>query len=173
MGLVTFIGSYNLWIAIPLNFILIFVVGYITCSELRCPVYVPFMLQFIFLLGFPVPHRQEGMRLLALVFGAITIMIPQLLINRNRIQKNSVKIFLNLNSLIKEKVNLISKDQDSSVIDGQIHSIFRSLKFLIFDSREKRFFISKTGEASLSLLTALEKINVALSSKKLLSNPLD
>ncbi|MGL5417533.1 MAG: FUSC family protein [Clostridium sp.] len=163
MGLVVFIGGYNLWLAIPLNLILMLVVGYFTCNELRTPTYVPFMLQFVLLVSFPVPHNQEGMRLLALVFGAITIMIPQLLLNRNRVKKNSVKIFININNLIKQKTLLIEKGEDVGAVDEQINGMFRSLKYLIFDSREKNFYISKEGEASLSLVTALEKLNITIS----------
>ncbi|WP_297633094.1 FUSC family protein [uncultured Clostridium sp.] len=163
MGLVVFIGGYNLWLAIPLNFALMIIVGYITCNELRTPTYVPFMLQFVLLIAFPVPHSQEGMRLLALFVGAITIMIPQLLLNRNRVKKNSVKIFLNLNNLIKQKVILLDEEKDISIVQEQINGVLRSFKYLIFDSREKNFYISKEGEASLSLVTALEKLNIALS----------
>ncbi|MGL5647876.1 MAG: FUSC family protein [Clostridium sp.] len=170
MGIVIFIGSYNLWVAIPLNFILMLGVGYITCNELRTPTYVPFMLQFVLLIAFPVPHSQEGMRLLALVFGAITIMIPQLLLNRNRVKKNSVKIFININKSIKQKTLLIKEGKDVGAINEQINGMFRSLKYLIFDSREKNFYISKEGEGSLSLVTALEKLNITLSYPEVVNN---
>lgn len=170
MGLVVFVVGYNLWVAIPLNFILMIAVGYITCNELRTPTYVPFMLQFVLLIAFPVPHSQEGMRLIALFVGAITIMIPQLLLNKNRVKKNSVKIFLNLNKLIKQKVILINEGKDVEIIEEQIAGVLRSFKYLIFDSREKNFYISKEGEASLSLVTALEKLNITLSTQEVIDS---
>ncbi|MGL4739716.1 MAG: FUSC family protein [Sarcina sp.] len=166
-GLVVFFSVQNFWIGIPLLFIMFFVIGYITCSELRKPVYVPFILQFVFLYNFPVPASKEWIRLLALLVGAILIMIPQLFLNRNRIQKNSAKIFIGLNSLMKQKLVLNSQNQDISAIDAQIDGLFRTLKTLIFGSREKNFYISNTGKAALNLLAGLEKLNNSLSMNEL------
>ncbi|MGL5615110.1 MAG: FUSC family protein [Sarcina sp.] len=164
MGIVVFISCHNMWIGIPLNLIMFFIVGYITCSELRKPVYVPFILQFCFLYNTPVPDSQEWLRLLALIAGAFIIMIPQLLFNRNRIAKNSVKMFSGLNQLLKQKSIFICEDKDYSSLDQQIDGILRGLKFLIFGSREKKFYVSKDGEASLNLLAGLEKLNISLTS---------
>ncbi|MGL4451225.1 MAG: FUSC family protein [Sarcina sp.] len=166
-GIVVFISVHNFWLGIPLILIMFFVIGYITCNELRKPVYVPFMLQFVFLYNFPVPASKEWLRLLALLVGAILIMVPQLLINRNRIQKNSAKIFIGLNGLIKQKLILISQNQDTTVVDTQIEDLFRTLKTLIFGSREKRFYISNTGKAALNLLAGLEKLNNSFSMNEL------
>ncbi|MGL5635089.1 MAG: FUSC family protein [Sarcina sp.] len=166
-GFVVFFSTQNFWLGIPLIFIMFFIIGYLTCSELRKPVYVPFMLQFVFLYNFPVPASKEWLRLLALLVGAILIMIPQLLINRNRIQKNSAKIFIGLNSLMKQKLILNSQNQDITAVDAQINDLFRSLKTLIFGSREKNFYISNTGKAALNLLAGLEKLNNSLSMNEL------
>ncbi|MGL4655712.1 MAG: FUSC family protein [Sarcina sp.] len=166
-GIVVFISVHNFWLGIPLILIMFFIIGYITCNELRKPVYVPFILQFVFLYNFPVPTSKEWIRLLALLVGAILIMVPQLFFNRNRIQKNAAKIFIGLNGLMKQKLILISKNQDTKAIDTQIENLFRTLKTLIFGSREKSFFISNTGKAALNLLAGLEKLNNSISMNEL------
>ncbi|MGL5648593.1 MAG: FUSC family protein [Clostridium sp.] len=164
MGIVVFISTHNLLIGIPLNFLMFFAIGYITCNEYRRPVYVPFVLQYIFLYNFPVPDSQEWVRLAALAVGAILIIAPQLIINRNRIHKNSIGIFEGVSQLMRAKIDLMIAGKDYSQIEAQISNLFMVLKTMIFDTRGEQFFISEEGEASLSLLAGLEKFNLSLTS---------
>ncbi|MGL5415404.1 MAG: FUSC family protein [Clostridium sp.] len=165
MGVVVFISTHNLLIGIPLNFLMFFAIGYLTCNEFKRPVYVPFILQFIFLYNFPVPDSKEWIRLVALFAGAVLIMVPQIVTNRNRIRKNSIGIFEGISQMMKVKVDLILEEKDCSGIDDQIRSLFATLKSMIFDTRGKEFYISNEGEASLSLLAGLEKLNSSLTKR--------
>ncbi|MGL5823027.1 MAG: FUSC family protein, partial [Sarcina sp.] len=165
MGIMTSLIVLNPWTGIPLNLILVFGIGLYFCPDLKRPVYVPFILQYIFLICFPVPISGLPVRLGALIVGAIIIMIPQLLINRKKIEKASIKIFLGLSNLIPKRLELTMAGQATQDLDKQIYNMFISLKSIILDGRDRNFYISREGKGSITLLTALE--NVTLESSKL------
>ena len=59
------IVASNLWLGLIINFIVVFIFSYIFTYNLRQPLYVPFGLQYIFLLSTPVSTDRVGLRLLA------------------------------------------------------------------------------------------------------------
>ena len=71
IGLAATIASMNMWIAIPVNFIMMFVLSYSLCYNLKSPVYLPFSLQYLFLLVNPVSDDRLPMRFLSLVVGVL------------------------------------------------------------------------------------------------------
>lgn len=68
IGIGAAIAVRNMWLAIPINFIVVFVFSYIFTYNLRQPLYFPFCMQYLYLLSTPVPFNQLGIRLIALVF---------------------------------------------------------------------------------------------------------
>ncbi|MGL4742008.1 MAG: FUSC family protein [Sarcina sp.] len=171
MGIMTSLIVLNPWTGIPLNLILVFGIGLYFCPDLKRPVYVPFILQYIFLICFPVQISKLPVRLIALVVGAIIIMIPQLLVNRKKIEKASIKIFLGISNLIPKRLELMINGQPTQNLDKQIYNMFISLKSIILDGRDRNFYISREGQGSITLLTALE--NITLESSKLKDIPLE
>lgn len=167
-GIGVFLIGLNIWIAIPINFSLIFFLGYKFCQDLRTPVYVPFMLQYLFLMGAPVTFKEEPKRLLALIVGALIIMVPQLIFNFKKMEKQSDKMCKAIVELLQEKIVAIKKDSDIKEIDIKLENFFNSFKVLILDRKEKNYEISKKGEINLNLLIYLEKINLALHKEKII-----
>ncbi|MGV3027028.1 FUSC family protein [Clostridium thermobutyricum] len=168
-GIGVFLVGLNIWLAIPINFSLIFFLGYKFCQDLRRPVYVPFMLQYLFLIGAPVTFKEEPKRLLALVVGALIIMVPQLIFNLKKMEKQSNKMYKAMVELLQEKITAIKDDNDIQEIDEKLENLFNSFKVLILDRKEKNYEISKKGEINLNLLIYLEKINIALYKEKIVN----
>ena len=54
MGLGTAVADMNIWLAIPINFIVVYAFSYIFTYNLREPLYFPFGLQYVFLISSPV-----------------------------------------------------------------------------------------------------------------------
>ena len=83
MGIGSAIAYNNIWLAIPINFIVVFTFSYIFTYNLREPLYFAFGLQYLFLLSTPVTIDKLGIRFIALICGALIIMLAQILVNRN------------------------------------------------------------------------------------------
>lgn len=166
IGVGTFIATHNLWIAIPVNFIIIFITSYTFGHVLKGPMYIPFSLLYLFLLATPVSIHQMPLRILALVVGAISIMLPQFLINKNKIEKASTKIFAGLIKLLIQKIDLANANNENLEIDNQILQMMKSLKDIIYDKKEKKFYITKEGQKSLDILVSLEKLNYLVDKHK-------
>ncbi|MGL4450029.1 MAG: FUSC family protein [Sarcina sp.] len=167
IGVGSFIVVANMWIAIPINFIIIFAISYNFGHVLKGPMYIPFSLLYLFLLASPVSIHELPTRIIALIVGAISIMLPQFLINKNKIEKVSEKIFASAVKLLISKIEIKEKGQEVVQIDAQLNPMFRNLKNIIFDKKEKQFYITDQGQKSLDILVSLENINTLINENKL------
>lgn len=155
----------NIWLGLLINFIVVFIFSYIFTYNLRQPLYVPFGLQYIFLLATPVPLDRLGIRILALIFAALLIMLVQLLFNKNKLATSGNKILVNICESIENKVCYI---KDKSNDDADISSISASIdefRTIVYDKKESDYYLTKEAKIKLNMSVALEGINTVLHSK--------
>ena len=107
MGIGSYIAANNMWLAIPINFIVVFTFSYIFTYNLREPLYFPFGLQYLFLLSSPVAVDKLVIRFIALICGALIIMLAQLLVNKNKLSTAGNKILVGVCESIENKVKYL------------------------------------------------------------------
>lgn len=159
IGIGSFITTRNIYLAVPINFIIIFCIikkfGYI----LKAPLYLPFVFMYLFLISEPIPFKDLPLRLISLVTGALLIMIAQFIVNKNKIKKVSDKTFSEYINLLIQKIDLINDKSKVEEINLKAFSLVTSLKVIIYERKEKHFYISEDGKVSLNVLVSLEKLN--------------
>lgn len=159
LGVASYIATTNMYIAIPINFGVMFIVGFTLCHNLKNPSYLPYTLQYVFMLSTPIGMDKFAMRMASLVFGAIVIMIVQFISNRGRITKLGDKILVNICLKLNDKIRLIRKDEDTEAIDGEIRGLINSFKKIVYEKRESEFYLTEEGKAKLDILLSLSRIN--------------
>ncbi|MGL5380156.1 FUSC family protein, partial [Clostridium sp.] len=164
IGIATIIASSNMWLAIPVNFISLFLISYHLCHSLRRPMYLPFSLQYLFLLVNPVSGDRVIIRLISLVVGAIFIMLLQVLFNKNRFSKDGNKILKNICDSLLSGIAEIKDDNKSRNIN--ITKLISSFRNMIHDKREEDYYLTEEGQIKLNLSAALEEIAIHLNSVK-------
>ena len=156
------IVASNLWQALIINFIEVFIFSYIFTYNLRQPLYVPFGLQYIFLLSTPVSTDRLGIRLLALISGALIIMLIQLLVNRNKLDTHGNKILVGICESIENKVDCIKDKSDNYDYISNVSSSIDEFRTIIYDKRELDYYLTKEAKIKLNMSVALEGINTVL-----------
>ena len=163
IGIGTEIIVMNVWLGIVLNFILVFIIAYSYCYNLRNPLYVPFLLQYQFLLTKPVPTDEFGMRLIALIVGALIIMLPQILFNRNKLTKSGNKILINVCENILSKIHNLKECEDtnekSKYDNNEVNTKLDKFREMIYDKRDSENYLTEEATVKLSISVALEGIN--------------
>ncbi len=162
MGIITYLASTNMFLAIPLNFISLFFIAYTLCYNLKSPSYIPFTLQYIFILAFPISADQLPKRLLSLAFGALSIMAIQLIANRNRVYKMGNKLLAKSCTSMLQKIRAIKNGESFEKIDNEIISSINEFRKIIYDKRSEHFYITEESRIKLNISLALEKLNVLL-----------
>lgn len=162
IGVATFIASTNMYIAIPINFISIFIMSYLLSFNLKKPMYLPFSLQYLFLLTAPVDISLQPKRLFSLVIGAISIMILQLIFNRNKVTKVGKKLLISICDDILIKINLMKNSKNVSDLAREIQIKLTSFRNIIYEKRDTSFYLTEEGRISLNISMALEKISICL-----------
>lgn len=170
LGIFAHISLLNPWSGIIVNFTALFIVGYTLSYNLRRPVYLPFGLQYMFMLSVPVTNDRLPLRLLSLIIGAVIIMVAQVIVNNNKLKKSSEKIIISICSELQEKVKLLDKHESIDICEEKIDSLISNLKRIIYDSRKDDFHITNEGENVINILFALERINILLSRPKASKN---
>ena len=156
IGIFTYLANLNIWAAIPINFIGIFVIAYTFYYNLKSPVYLPFTLQYMFLLATPITAAELPMRLLSLLVAPIGIMLIQFVVNKNKTTKVGNKLIGNIcNDLIK-KINNNDKKED---INKAIKSNANEFRKIIYDNRKDNFYVTEEGRIKLNIVVILEKLS--------------
>ena len=163
IGIGTEIIVMNVWLGIVLNFILVFIIAYSYCYNLRNPLYVPFLLQYQFLLTKPVPTDEFKIRLIALIVGALIIMLPQILFNRNKLTKSGNKILINVCENILSKIHNLKECEDtnekSKYDNNEVNTKLDKFREMIYDKRDSENYLTEEATVKLSISVALEGIN--------------
>lgn len=107
LGLCSFLAYKSLILGLILNTTVMFIVAYVCSYNLNEGLYIPFGLQYMFMLNTPVDDKKFIIRLAALIFGALFSVTLQYIINR----KNDVSInkFKLENEVFKYKKNFTKK----------------------------------------------------------------
>ena len=159
MGVGSVIASDNMYIGIFINFGIIFLIHYIYNYTLLNPMYLPFALQYLFILSYPVEGQGISIRLVALAVGAILIMLTQLIINRKKITTNGNKIALKMCDLIIEG---LETNENKDNLEEEVKNLNNELKKIIYEKRESNYYLSDEGRNKLALATVLERINIII-----------
>lgn len=162
MGVVTFIASKNAILGIPLNFIFVFIIGYTLCYNLSTPSFVPFNLQYVFMLFATVTIDQLPKRLISLIVGAILIMLSQIAFNKNKIYKQGNSIFSAICTNLIKKIELIEKGKPIKNLDDEIKDGIKKFRKFVYNKREEQFYFTDESKIKLSISLELEKINDAI-----------
>ena len=157
MGVVTFIASKNAILGIPLNFIFVFIIGYTLCYNLSTPSFVPFNLQYVFMLFATVTIDQLPKRLISLIVGAILIMLSQIAFNKNKIYKQGNSIFSAICTNLIKKIELIEKGKPIKNLDDEIKDGIKKFRKFVYNKREEQFYFTDESKIKLAISLELEK----------------
>ena len=156
IGIFTYLANLNIWAAIPINFIGIFVIAYTFYYNLKSPVYLPFTLQYMFLLATPITAAELPMRLLSLLVAPIGIMLIQFVVNKNKTTKVGNKLIGGICDNLIKKINNDDKKED---INKAIKSNANEFRKIIYDNRKDNFYVTEEGRIKLNIVIILEKLS--------------
>ena len=159
MGIGSAIAAYNMWLAIPINFIIVFTFSYIFTYNLREPLYFAFGLQYLFLLSSPVPDDKQVIRFIALICGALIIMLSQILVNKNKLSTAGNKLLVGVCESIENRIkDLKGKSTKSNSIE-HVNSSIDEFRTIVYDKRESNYYLTEEAKVKLNMSVALESIN--------------
>lgn len=161
IGIGASLASSNIYLGILLNFTILFFISYLFSSNLRSPIYLPFSLQYLFILSTPVAADKLPVRLLSLAVGAIVIMLAQIIVNKNKLNKSGNKLLHNVCDLIADKIHDIENINDIET-NKMIHDSIDKFRIMVYDKREHNYYLTYEGRLKLNLSISLESINASL-----------
>lgn len=156
IGIFTYLANINIWAAIPINFIGIFVIAYTFYYNLKSPVYLPFTLQYMFLLATPITAAELPMRLLSLLVAPIGIMLIQFVVNKNKTTKVGNKL---IGGICDNLIKKINNDENKVEINEAIKKNANDFRKIIYDNRKDNFYVTEEGRIKLNIVVILEKLS--------------
>lgn len=156
IGIFTYLANLNIWAAIPINFIGIFVIAYTFYYNLKSPVYLPFTLQYMFLLATPITAAELPMRLLSLLVAPIGIMLIQFVVNKNKTTKVGNKL---IGGICDNLIKKINNDENKVEINEAIKKNANDFRKIIYDNRKDNFYVTEEGRIKLNIVVILEKLS--------------
>lgn len=165
IGLATFIGSLNPFLALITTFSAIFYILYNFTYNTKKPIYLPFILAFIYMFYTPVTIDKLPLRLISLTFCGLAIMVLQLLVNSNKLKKQSTsQLNIALESINKQIKLLNSKELEEKYklnkdTDKTLNSLIEAFTYAIDQNKSK---LSIELLRYLSIAQFLNSLNIIL-----------
>lgn len=166
MGIVAYISSINIFLAIPIDFLTLFMIASALSYTISSPMSTPFSLQYVFLISFPVSLEEMPLRLAALAASAVCIMFVQLVVNKDSVKKQSKIIIPEICSGLENKISNVKNNLNDELVDCKIKAYISRLKQVIYESRKDNYYFNNESEIKFNVLIALENINDQLSRLK-------
>lgn len=160
----------NIWIGIFINFIALFIIGYLFSYNIKKSLVVPLGLQYFFMIFFPAEGEVLFNRFLSLIFGSVFIMLIQFIVNKDKVFKAGSKILDDISDNILIKIKAIQENNNFDEKNIKIIELTNSLKRIIFDKRIDDYYLTNDATISTDILWALERINILLDSINNLDN---
>ncbi|PHV70078.1 hypothetical protein CS063_12290 [Sporanaerobium hydrogeniformans] len=173
MGIGAFLANQNMWLAIPINFTIMFFLSYSFVYNLQKPIYLPFSLQYLFIVSTPISIEQLPMRLLALVTGGVLIMVLQVLLNKRKMTKAGGKLLENLCEMLIQQIDCLLEDKKAELLKQQIAADLSTIRRMIYEKREEDFYLTEQGSVQLNLSSALEQLYLLLGKEESKALPQD
>ncbi len=165
IGIFSYIASTNSLLGLIITFIVIFFVLYEFTYNTKKPTYIAFTLAYLFMLYTPISINELPNRLLAFAVCGLSIMALQMLINKNKLQKQSKSIIKSSIESINEEISLVINNKKSDEIINLNTKIYNNVKNLSTDVYKR---IDKNIELPIKIIQVLfiseflESINLTL-----------
>lgn len=146
------VGHLNPWLALPIDFVTIFIILYAFTYEYANHMYFPYILSYLFLIFIsPVGPAQLPKRLVGLLAGAVCIILYQLFKGRNRVVDTARNV---LTSIIGEASGTLAfllngegEFADPEAVRANVCKLSRT----VYERRKKVLCVS---DASFSMIDA-------------------
>lgn len=161
-GIFGYISAIHMWIAIPLNFVSMFIVGYFFSFNLMKPLTIAFGLQYLFILTTPVSFEALPLRIMALIFGAVMIMAVQLIINKNKMEKIGNKFLISIHEQLVQKLEAIQLQKDVLKFSLSVEKSIKEIRRMIYHRTVDGYYVSNEGRIYLKISACLEKLHILL-----------
>lgn len=161
-GIFGYLSALHIWMAIPLNMISMFIVGYFFSFNLKNSLTIAFGLQYLFILTSPVSIEVLPLRLLALVFGAVMIMLVQFIVNKNKFEKNGNKRLIGIGEQLIQKLKAIQSQKEHHHFDSSIEQSIKEIRKMVYHRTVDSYYVTNGGRIYLKISACFEKLNLLL-----------
>ncbi|MEG0391556.1 MAG: FUSC family protein [Anaerovoracaceae bacterium] len=163
LGVASTVVQMDPILGLVVNLLLIFGVVYIFMKDLSTPMYFPFMLTYLFMMGTaPVPFGELPLRLMLLAAGAVVTMLLQLVANGKK-SKNLTN--QTIESVVDKLIEEIEQWEEGEIKEETVVAVseeVRNLAKFLDNRKTKAFFVSSTVMEKLNIAICLERIGLHL-----------
>ncbi|EQK44021.1 fusaric acid resistance -like family protein [[Clostridium] bifermentans ATCC 19299] len=165
IGACAFIAVISPILTLISTFVIVFAVVYIFTYDTTKPIYMPFVLGYLFMIYFPIKSSIIHVRIEALILSALLIMFVQLIANKNKFwNKSKQQLCKDIGLIVDEIDILIDKESfdDFKKISFTLDNDLKNLSQSLYSRKEKTFLISDTSRLYLCITQTLDGANSIL-----------
>lgn len=162
LGIISYLGSLNIYLSFILNILTIFSVTYIYINDFRMPTSYIFLMVYIFMWSIPISIDKLPNRLLALGFGVGIIMALQFMLNRKLFYNRTKTILLKTLKHLEKDLELISKGCLRDIEEAEINHDLRKLTILLNERAYKRYYHSNQNTIIFKIIVSIERLSIII-----------
>lgn len=149
--------------AMPINFIMIFVILYAFTYEYMTHLYFPYILSYLFLIFIsPIKPDQLPVRVLGMCAGAVCIILYQLFMGRKRVNKTVEDVLITLTDHANHCAKCLLDGKELDKKPNKIREDLCKLSKMVYERRKGVLHISDAGFAVIDAGRGLENLILLL-----------
>ena len=162
IGIASFLSIEYLGLSIIFSFLIFYFLGYYFFNSLSKPLYVPFALEYLYLILVPVSNKSIPLHLLALAMGGLIIMIVNYIYYKNNTIKNEDSLLIDLCKTLAKKCRVLIAYESSAELDILLDNSICNLREILYEKITDKFSLSDELTIKLSIIDSIEKLNMLL-----------
>lgn len=158
------VTTLNPWAALPVNLIMIYFILYSYTYEYCGHLYFPYILSYLFLIFIsPSSPEQLPRRIMAMLTGAVCIILYQLVMGRKRAAETVTDVLLTLIGDAKQYISCLLSGTVTPESLEDVRKNIRRLSSMVYDRRRRELCISDASFAVVDSGRGLEHLLILLS----------
>lgn len=162
LTIAAYFTTFNVYTALIINFITIFIVTYAYMNDYRHPTSYIFLMVYVFMVSIKINLNQLPARLLAVCTGVIIIIFSQIVFNRKKFEKKSTNIIKSIIKEILEEIDDLIGDNYKEAKSIKINEKIRTLIICINEKSHKGFKKNKYELNQFNIAICLSRLNVII-----------
>lgn len=160
-----FIASLHQWVAIPINFVTLFLIIYLTVSPYNQMSYKTFMMLFVFCQYTSVPLADLPSRMI-MVMVTVTIIVMSIYLEQRRVKALLSPQIGESFKLLAKQFSKISQGTVDEELARAVTNQMNELAYLIYTTGYRRYFTTYIGKVHFHFYLNISYLNVLLDQVK-------
>ncbi|MGL4990083.1 MAG: FUSC family protein [Sarcina sp.] len=156
--ILSYVANLNPFLGLVINLIWIFVIVYTNVFNLKLPMYMSFLLTYLLLLVEKTTPEEIIPRSIALIFGAVFVVIIQMIMRKKKLKSNKNPNFKRCLKILDDELEGIINQKDIEKLKKDFNESIKIWNNNLLERKQNNFYFTASENRQSIIMANLEKM---------------